>query len=295
MRIEVAPTEPEVLCFGEILWDFLPTGRFAGGAPFNVAYHLQHLGIAARVISAVGSDPLGDELLDYLALREVDAHGVKRHPFLPTGTVTASVGAQGDATYTIAAPVAWDEIALTDQTRAVVENCRALVFGSLAQRLSVNRQTLDELLTLLPSRAERVFDVNLRSPFDDVELVARYAKHATLLKLNDREAQRLAALSGEEANSEEAQARALAKRFGCARVCITAGDRGAGILEEGQWTWSVGERVSVVDTIGAGDAFLAALVASRLRNTPTTEGLREACRLGEWVASQKGATPEYRR
>ena len=290
MRIEVAPIEPEVLCFGEILWDFLPTGRFAGGAPFNVAYHLQHLGIAARVISAVGSDLLGEELLDYLALREVDTHGVKRHPFLPTGTVTAKLGAQGDATYTIAAPVAWDEIELTEQTRAVVQNCRALVFGSLAQRSSANRRTLDELLDALPSRAECVFDVNLRPPFDDLELVARYAQRATLLKLNDREATRLAALPGEEAN-----ARALAKRFGCARVCITAGDRGAGILEKDKWTWSAGEHVAVIDTVGAGDAFLAALVASRLRTTPTSEGLREACRLGEWVASQKGATPEYPR
>ncbi|MFA5058394.1 MAG: PfkB family carbohydrate kinase, partial [Opitutaceae bacterium] len=167
-------------------------------------------------------------------------------------------------------------------------------FGSLAQRSVSNRAALDRLLTLLPDDALRVFDVNLRPPHDDLELVRTLARHATLLKLNAAEAARLAAGAAEEPGREETDARALARLTGCAIVCVTAGARGAGLLRADRWLWEPGRPVVVADTVGAGDAFLASLVTHLLNSRISGgESLARACRLGEWVASQRGATPGY--
>jgi fructokinase len=282
-----------IVAFGEILWDCLPSGRFPGGAPFNVAYHLRQLGHDPVVVSAVGSDAAGGELVGYVESRGIGAKSISRHASLPTGSVNASVDTEGTATYTILHPAAWDAIALDANTREAAAGARALVYGSLAQRSETNRAVLDELLSLLPANAERVFDVNLRPPFDDLDLVARYAMRSTFLKLNHDEAARIARMSNSGTGDIEADARILARRFGVELVCITAAERGAGVLFRNVWTWCDGKTIDVVDTVGAGDAFLAALLRSHLRREDVAVGLRSACRLGEWVASQPGATPDY--
>ena len=283
--------QPEVLCFGEVLWDFLPDGLFAGGAPFNVAYHLHQHGIFVQPISAVGTDVLGDELLRRLASWGIPTTGVRRHPALPTGYVRAAVNERGDASYDIVRNVAWDEISLPSDFPS--GGSRALIFGSLAPRSAHNRRTLEELLDRMPANAWRVFDVNLRAPFDDLDLVHELARRATLLKLNAAEAARLAGRI-ERAGDEEAHARELAARTSCGFVCITAGARGAGVLRDGDWYWEVAKPVTVADTVGAGDAFLASLVAQLLTSARSTAAiLAQACRIGEWVASQRGATPAY--
>lgn len=286
--------KPTILCFGEILWDFLPDGLYPGGAPFNVAYHLHRHGADVKIVSAVGRDLLGDELLRRIRAWGLSADTITLHHGLPTGYVRASLSATGDATYEITPSVAWDQIATNHDSLHAAMTARALVYGSLAQRSGFNRAALDRLLGTLPTDAWRVFDVNLRPPHDDLSLVHELATKCTLLKLNAAEAARLVDNGNETVGREETDARTLADRFGVGTVCVTAGARGAGLLRHGQWHWEPGHEAKVSDTVGAGDSFLASLlsglISGRLNNA---ECLRRATRLGEWVASQRGATPDY--
>lgn len=286
-------TEP-ILCFGELLWDCLPHGRYPGGAPLNVAYHLHHHGHDTLLVSAVGDDQLGLELVQHLALWGIPSGGVARHRHRGTGSVAAAIGPGGDARYVVATDVAWDEIIVDHAILAAARHASALIFGSLALRSPANQFALGRLLDALPPTAWRVFDVNLRAPHDDVALVQRQARGASLLKVNAAEAARLAADALEAPGREEADARALAQQTGASAVCVTAGERGAGLLRGDRWTWVSTPRVAVVDTIGTGDAFLAALVSGLIAGNRSDEAcLAEACRLGSWVASQPGATPPY--
>ncbi len=285
---------PSLLCFGEILWDFLPAGLFPGGAPFNVAYHLHRQGADVAVVSAVGRDVLGAELRRRLTGWGLDTTGIAEVADLPTGYVRATISARGDATYEIVTDVAWDRIPLPTSVLERARSARGLIFGSLALRALPNRQALKDLLAALPRDAWRVFDVNLRAPFDDPAVVRELASGATLLKLNASEAARLAAGAAESPGREEADARALGSQTGCPLVCIPAGERGAGLLQAGRWQWEKGRSVAVADTVGAGDAFLAALVLHLLRDPRAPAvALAHACRTGEWVASRHGATPDY--
>lgn len=282
-----------VLCFGEVLWDFLPHGTFPGGAPFNVAYHLHRLAVSVRPISAVGRDDLGEQLLQRLAQWGVSTSAITRHATLPTGRVSATLSSQGDAHYVIARDVAWDRITFAPDTLKNATTSPALIFGSLALRSAENRATLKQLIDALPTNAWRVFDVNLRAPHDDLALVREFASSANVLKLNATEAARLVDAT-ESPGQEESHARSLAAQFNASLICITAGERGAGLLRADHWTWVSARRVVVADTVGAGDAFLAAFLVGLLRAVPTdTEMLSAACRLGEWVASHPGATPDY--
>ncbi len=285
---------PSLLCFGEILWDFLPAGLFPGGAPFNVAYHLHRQGTGVLVVSAVGCDLLGDELRRRLQGWGLDTAGIARHPDLPTGHVRATVSARGDASYEIVTNVAWDRITLTEEVLRRAHAAGGLIYGSLSQRSPSNLAALHQVLAALPADAWRIFDVNLRPPHDDPALVFRLAAGATLLKLNSAEAARLVSNQSESAGREEADARALFARTGCPIVCITAGARGAGLLRHDRWHWETGRTVAVADTVGSGDAFLAALVISLMESKQSdAASLARACRIGEWVATQHGATPEY--
>jgi len=284
-----------ILCFGEILWDFLPQGLFPGGAPFNVGYHLHKLGQPVELMSGIGRDKLGGELVRRLNDWGISTECVTFHAGLPTGTVIAETGPHGDATYTITPSVAWDQILMSeDVTRRAVE-ATGLVFGSLALRSPVNRSSLDRLLQLVPADAWRVFDVNLRAPHDDLDLVREMTGHASLLKLNAEEAARIVLnADSEEPGAEEAMARALAKDKDIRVVCITAAERGAGLLMDDVWYWEAGRKVAVVNTVGAGDAFLAKLLSQLVaEDRRPADALAGACRHGEWVATQYGATPDY--
>ncbi len=284
---------PLALCFGEVLWDFLPNGLYLGGASLNGAYHLHRQGLDVLLISAVGRDVLGDELLRRLGQWGLPISGLARLDHTPTGYVRVAVGANGDARFDIVTEVAWDRIAASPATLEAAARAGAFIFGSLAQRSPFNRNTFERILAALPPAALRVFDVNLRPPYDDLVLVRELARKATVLKLNADEAARLAGREA-EAGREEACARSLAAQTGCSFIVITAGARGAGLLRNNRWLWEPGRPVKVVDTVGAGDAFVASLVMHLLQaRLPDQEILSRACRLGEWVASHPGGTPAY--
>jgi fructokinase len=273
------------LCFGEVLWDCLPNARLPGGAPLNVAYHLNKLGIEATIISAVGRDALGDELLAHIERCGLSTAFVNRHPTLPTGTVPVSLDDLGHASYTIEENVAWDDIG----KRTDLPPVGAIVFGSLASRSPANRDALLDLLARPDTL--RVMDVNLRPPFDDADRALELAAHADWLKVNLSELSQLTGVTVEDDPSHAAQS--LSSRTGVKRICVTGGAAGAWLIDDGTQHFSPGLHVNVVDTVGAGDAFTAALVAGLLYGEEPAMFLGRACRLGALVSSLIGGQPDY--
>ncbi|HEY0966208.1 MAG TPA: PfkB family carbohydrate kinase [Opitutaceae bacterium] len=284
--------KPHVLCFGEILWDLFPHGHFLGGAPLNVAYHLSRLGCDGRLVSAVGRDQLGHNALAAMAMAGLSAGRVGVHASLPTGTAVVQLDALGQARFTLPQPVAWDEIPADTPAGARVD---AIVFGTLALRGPANRTALRTLLDASPD-AWCVCDVNLRPPFDDLDPLWPLLERADLLKVNADEALRLGGFKPEDKPAWPDVAARITRRFPRALLCITLGADGAGLFVDGCWLPIKAEPVVVRDTVGAGDAFTAALVAGRLRasGAPAWERiLRTASRLGGFVASRDGAQPDY--
>jgi fructokinase len=291
------PARPVVLCYGEILWDCLPHGDFLGGAPFNVAYHLHRLGAEALMVSSVGRDDFGREALRRIAARGLAREFIAEDAARPTGTVRVQLDTRGNAAYVFADPAAWDAIPVTDTLLARAAGAAAVVYGSLALRHKANRAALARLLAVRGPL--KLFDVNLRPPYDPVPRVLELARQADVLKLNDSELARLTgrapAAPEDEATLAEA-ARALAERTGCREVCVTRGEHGALWWRAGAVFTAAAPRVNVRDTIGAGDAFTSALLWGLVRGDAARDArgvLERACRLGAWVAGQDGAQPEY--
>ena len=293
------PYSHRVLCFGEVLWDCLPQGRFLGGAPLNVAYHLGKLDIESHIISAVGTDELGDETLASLRNKGIAKRFVERSKTRPTGTVQVELDAAGQPRFEILTDVAWDDIPVTDEILELAASSDAVVFGTLAARSGRNRAALRRLLEIPGPR--RVLDVNLRPPFDDLPRTEALCHHADLVKLNRTELARMSGLveAGSavppELDLHDAILR-LAKRVGSRSFCVTLGEGGACYFgKEGRFT-EPAPRVKVQDTVGAGDAFTAALLAGQIRD-PSPDGtqaaLKNACALGALIASLPGAQPEY--
>lgn len=284
--------------FGEILWDCLPSGRHAGGAPFNVTAHLVQLGAAASLISAIGDDDFGDEILQVAIEKGVDVEFVSRHATLPTGTVQVSVDECGNATYDIVEPVAWDEIDVPSEAVAAVGKARGFIFGSLSCRSAKNIENLRDLLIL--SGPLKFFDVNLRPPYADPECILKLAKWADVIKLNHEEVGKLAAfiktgeLSCPPPMNTHAVAEAAAVLAGATntpRICVTRAENGAALWENGALVTAPAPHVEVKDTVGAGDSFMAGLMIGLTRGADVQGVLDNACRVGAYVASHNGATP----
>ncbi|HSH39019.1 MAG TPA: carbohydrate kinase [Chthoniobacterales bacterium] len=285
--------------FGEIVWDLLPSGKHAGGAPFNVAVHVAQIGGSSALLSCVGRDELGDEILAVARRRSVNVDFVARaRSGLPTGTVSVRIDAHGHASYAVAQPVAWDEIEVSPAALEPVRQAGALVYGSLAARSPCNLLQLERLLQV--KGPLKFFDVNLRPPFSDAAQVMELARRADVVKLNDSEAAQLAAYlrtgaaAQESLRDQEAVACAcetLAEATNVTRICVTRGDKGAAFWDSGKLTTTPALQVEVKDTVGAGDAFMAGLVVGLTNGTETRKVLQDAARLGAFVASQRGATP----
>ena len=278
---------PQIVCFGEMLYDYLPEGRFPGGAPMNVALHLQQLGVDAQFISSVGEDEDGTSLLNYLQARGLPTDLIQIDEVYPTGKVMADVTQSDDVKYDILHPTAWDYIGLDAAVADAVETADLFLYGSLAARDDTSRNTLEELLRLAPRTA---FDINLRSPYYTKAGITPLLEQANILKMNEDEFALLAGWYLNATPSEDSMYR-MADQFSLDTVCITRGANGATLLTQGQCWHQHGFAVNVADTIGSGDAFLATLLSKLLWGDPPPECLRYACAVGAFVASQPGATP----
>jgi fructokinase len=289
----------EFYTFGEILWDCLPSGRHAGGAPFNVAAHLAQLGVSVSLLSSVGQDALGDEILDVAKKKGVNVQFVDRARIgLPTGTVIATVDALGNATYELVQPVAWDEIVVSEEAFEAVAKADAFIFGSLASRSPYNLQQLDRLLDI--KGPLKFFDVNLRPPFADPKRIVELAVRADVLKLNHDEVGQMASWirTGEATPNPPGNAEAVAeacailsKATNAPRICVTMGSAGAALWDRGNLVTASAPKIVVKDTVGAGDAFMAGLMVGLTRGADAQTVVETACRLGAIVASHDGATP----
>ena len=277
---------------GEVLWDVYPDAARFGGAPANVACHAASLGAQASMVSAVGTDDLGERARQFLEARGVNCSGVARDPAHATGRVLVTLNASGQPSYEIAADTAWDHVPWTAELAGLAGRCDAVCFGTLGQRGPVSRATIRRFVAATPASALRVFDVNLRQQFYDAEILRSSLELATAVKLNDEELPVVARLCGLGAGGPGEQLRELAARFDLRLAALTCGARGSLLLAEGQLCECPAPATAVVDTVGAGDAFTAALTLGYLNGWSLGRLGEVANRIAAYVCSQPGATPE---
>jgi fructokinase len=286
---------PIVVGLGELLWDLFPSGKQLGGAPANFAYITALLGDSGIVASRVGDDRLGQEALWHLKSCGLDVNRVQRDLAHPTGTVKVAVDSRGQPEYQITENVAWDFLEFSEDWISLARSAHAVCFGSLAQRNSVSRSTIRAFLSALPSFAIGIFDVNLRQSFFSPEVLRDSLRHAKVLKLNHHEFPRFLDLLQcplrDSQHSDVSAARWLCREFSLRLVCITRGPDGSALVTADSHHEHPGFSVKVADTVGAGDAFTAALVHHALRGSSLAMINTAANRMGAWVASQEGATP----
>jgi fructokinase len=288
-----------IVGLGELLWDMLPAGPRLGGAPANFAVGCARLGARSAMASAVGRDALGKQAREQLRQIGVETSAIEESD-LPTSVVTVTLDAAGHAAYVIEQPVAWDGLEWTSAWQGLAAEADAVCFGTLAQRSRKSREAVREFVTHTGEKCVRVFDVNLRNPHWDVETLLWGLEHATLLKLNEDElpvlldAAEAAVEAGSVDGEEVAGARALLRAgAGLRMVCVTLGGRGCVLATMEEVATHPGFKCGVVDTVGAGDAFTAAMVTYWLRGAPLEGVAAAANRLGCYVASQPGAMPEF--
>jgi fructokinase len=278
-----------VLCFGEILWDTFEDGKKAGGAPMNVAMHLKQQKVDVGFASSVGSDRSGDELVEFLKQGDLFSPDlIQRDDRYPTCEVLVELDENQHATYIIPQPVSWDDIELSSFLEHAAVHTSAIVFGSLACRAEVSRNTLLNLLE--ETRALKIFDVNLRAPHYTLETIETLAARADVVKMNEDEAQ---LLIGGSSNDLKELINEFRSKYHPKTICITRGEHGAIVWHDQKFYENPGCAVKVGDTVGAGDSFLATFVAGLLRNEPMQQLIDKACFVGSFVASQRGANPPY--
>ena len=276
---------------GEVLWDVYPDAAHFGGAPANVSSHASSLGAEAWMVSAVGVDELGDRALESLRQRGVACPQVSRDPRHDTGRVFVTLDSAGQASYECAADTAWDHLAWSDQLGWLAGRCDAVCFGTLGQRSPVSRETIRRFVEAAPRGALRVFDVNLRQRFFDQETIETSLRIASALKLNDEELPVVAELCGIRTTTPREMLIELMSRYTLRLAALTRGPLGSLLVAAGQADECPAPPTTTVDTVGAGDAFTAALIVGFLRGQPLDEINRHANAVAAFVCSQPGATP----
>ena len=280
-----------VIGLGELLWDLLPTGKQLGGAPANFAYWSTVLGERGLVASRIGCDELGSEAMEYLARAGVDSSRVQLDSSHPTGTVRVEVSETGQPDFTIHQPAAWDFLEWTSEWENLATRAAAVCFGSLAQRSPGSREAIARFVEAAPAGALILFDVNLRQSFYSEEVLAQSLKRSRVVKLNSGEFPVVMNELGLRHTGELASARRLISEFDLGLVCLTRGDRGSLLVTDADSVEHDGFKVEVVDTVGSGDAFTAALAHHYLKGSSLETMGNAGNRLGSWVASRAGAMP----
>lgn len=283
-----------VVGLGEVLWDVLPEGKKLGGAPANFAYHAgQFLGMDNTIaVSALGSDKLADETIDALNEHQLN-YMLPRVPY-PTGTVQVQLDEQGIPTYDIKENVAWDNIPFDNDIAKIACNCRAVCFGSLAQRNVVSRETINKFLEATPADCMKIFDINLRQQFYTKEVICQSLKHCNVLKINDEELVLIGRMFDYPGLDMENKCWLILGKYDLDMLVLTCGTNGSYVFTPGQMSFQETPNVKVADTVGAGDSFTGSFVGSILNGKSVPEAHHTAVQVSAYVCTQNGAMPEYK-
>lgn len=280
-----------IIGIGEALWDIFPGGKKLGGAPANFAYHVSQFGLNGLAVSAVGNDALGAEMLELFTEKGLECL-IAEVPF-QTGFVNIEVDEAGIPQYVFAENTAWDNIPFTPQLEEIAHHTRAACFGSLAQRGAVSRQTIRRFLDSMPKRDDilTVFDVNLRQEFYSADIIRDSLRRCNVLKINDEELPVVSSLLNCESYNIKATCRQIMTEFGLNILILTCGVNGSYVLTPEEVSFQSTPQVEVVDTVGAGDSFTAAFIASIIKGKSIAEAHQIAVKTSAFVCTQAGAMP----
>ena len=282
-----------IVGMGEALWDVLPEGKKIGGAPANFAYHVSQFGFDSRVVSAVGNDELGDEILRVFNEKKLKTQ-IERVDY-PTGTVQVTLDDEGVPCYEIKEGVAWDNIPFTDELKRLALNTRAVCFGSLAQRNEVSRATINRFLDTMPDidGQLKIFDINLRQDFYSKEVIRESCQRCNVLKINDEELVTISRMFGYPGIDLQDKCWILLAKYNLKMLILTCGVNGSYVFTPGEISFVETPKVEVADTVGAGDSFTATFVAAILKGKPVAEAHKLAVEVAAYVCTQNGAMPEW--
>jgi fructokinase len=277
---------------GEALWDVLPEGKKIGGAPANFAYHVSQFGLNSRVVSAVGDDKLGEEILENFKAKNLNMC-ISQVPY-PTGTVLVELDEEGVPQYEIKENVAWDNIPYTDELKEIARHTKAVCFGSLAQRSIVSRTTINDFINDIPEEndALKVFDINLRQSFYTKDIIRNSIKQCNILKINDEELVAVSRLFGYPGIDLQDKCWLILGKYNLKMLILTCGINGSYVFTPGNFSFQETPVVEVADTVGAGDSFTAAFIASILNGKSVAEAHERAVKVSAYVCTQNGAMPQ---
>lgn len=280
-----------VVGMGEALWDVLPEGKKIGGAPANFAYHVSQFGLPSCVVSAIGDDALGKEIIENFTSKGLDQL-IAAVPY-PTGTVQVEIDQTGIPLYDIKENVAWDNIPYTEHLDALAKRTKAVCFGSLAQRNVVSRETINHFLDTMPKDDDSliVFDVNLRQGFYNKEILCKSMQNCNILKINEEELITVSRMFGYPGIDLQDKCWILLGKYNLKMLILTCGINGSYVFTPGNVSFQPTPKVEVADTVGAGDSFTAAFIASILKGKSVTEAHTIAVKTSAFVCTQKGAMP----
>ena len=279
-----------IVGLGEALWDVLPEGKKLGGAPANFAYHTGQFGLDTLAISALGEDRLGDETIAAIEEQGLN-YMMPRVPY-PTGTVQVTLDDEGIPAYDIKENVAWDNIPFTDEMKAVAQNCRAVCFGSLAQRNVVSRGTIKKFLSTTPDDCMKIFDINLRQNFYTKEVIDDSLHLCNVLKINDEELVVIGRMFGYPGLDMQDKCWLLLGKYNLDILVLTCGVNGSYVFTPGSMSFYETPKVEVTDTVGAGDSFTGTFCACILKGKSVADAHRIAVDASAFVCTQKGAMPK---
>ena len=279
-----------IVGLGEALWDVLPEGKKLGGAPANFAYHTGQFGLDTLAISALGEDRLGDETIAAIEEQGLN-YMMPRVPY-PTGTVQVTLDDEGIPAYDIKENVAWDNIPFTDEMKAVAQNCRAVCFGSLAQRNVVSRETIKKFLSATPDDCMKIFDINLRQSFYTKEVIDDSLHLCNVLKINDEELVVIGRMFGYPGLDMQDKCWLLLGKYNLDILVLTCGVNGSYVFTPGSMSFYETPKVEVADTVGAGDSFTGTFCACILKGKSVADAHRIAVDASAFVCTQKGAMPK---
>ncbi len=278
----------KVVCFGEVLWDVLPTGKKVGGAPLNVALRLKAFGNESFVISSIGEDDLGDELKSEIKKTGIDLSYIQTTKELSTSEVLVQLDEKGSATYEIKYPCAWDAIRSDQKTIDLVSSSDAFLFGSLVAR---DQRSKNALIELMDVAKYKIFDVNLRPPHYSKNLLMTFMDKADFIKFNDEELEEIYKYYSAEDLDLEASISLIAENTNTKHICVTLGEKGAVLYYNGEFYYNNGFKIIVADTVGSGDSFLASVISKLMEGVNPQDAIDFACAVGALVASHRGANP----